>query len=372
MQKPQRNMPCVCGSGKKYKHCCMKMVHLKERWHVFANSLQGRLSDFGFEKRFASDFEHARKQHPDGDSEDAPGPMLEWYSHDYILEHYGKTIMELFTDENRENLSNLEVDMLSKWSKSPLSIYEVTDVKKGIGISIKDIFDDTNYFMYDTKSSLRVVAPSYILMRLYDAGEIVMNSGIAEIVFVSHKKSIVEFVQHKVKKSRHADVRQYLKENSLDVMLHLRSLQHTSPVLTTGDGQPLSIATALYMVNVPCLDICDMFDTIKGFIYISTENGTYTYNMVEVSDERDSTGPDADSGADIKVGVTTMREGKPLRILANIDFDTDMLTVFCLSDQMLYDVKALIEKTLGSMITHKKDVIKDVDSAIAESKSNTD
>lgn len=367
MARQKRNMPCACGSGKKYKNCCMKAVRTKEQRRTFVDRIRARLEDFHTDERFRSDLRRAIEQHPDADSDTVEHTMLEWYEHDYILERYGKTIIELFAEENRDDLSSTEADMLSRWVRSPMSIYEVTEVTRGLGVRLRDVFGRTEHFVHDSNASLSLEEHSYLSARLYDTGDMVMTSGVSELVLPTYKDRIVEFVQDGLRKAGHGDVRRYLKENSLDVVLLLRTLQSTPPLLTNSDDDPVSIAIAHYAVGAPCRDICDMLETADGMMRTHGADGRYAYHLVE-EDIGHAPPTTVHGEAAVKVFTTFVSDGKKFNMLANIEFDQHAMEVFCYSDQRLHETRAMLEDLLGSAIEHKEDVIKDVQSAIAEMK----
>ena len=56
--KAGRNEPCPCGSGKKYKKCCMQAKEINEN---AKRSLKEKLIEFSREPVFKTDLEKAKK-----------------------------------------------------------------------------------------------------------------------------------------------------------------------------------------------------------------------------------------------------------------------------------------------------------------------
>lgn len=370
MKKQQRNAPCACGSGRKYKHCCMKEVQVKEKWHVFADGIQDRLEEFCSGPRFASDVDRAFRLYsgPSGDINPAEeGSMREWYIHDHVLERYGRASIELFTDEHLGSFSDLEAGILAGWAKAPRSLYEVTGISKGTGFTARDVFDGTEYFVHDSNASFTLVEHAYVFTRLYNTGEVVITSGLAELIVPEHKKRIVKFVRRNIAKAGHADYRRYLKENSLAVILFIRMLHSTPPLFTTGEGDPVSIAKARYRVNAPCSDICEMLDMEDEFLHVESVDGRHTYNMIEERNELgDAPKTEGTDAVVMKVGAQVVCDGKAFGIVANVEFDEFELLVECISDQRLHKARAVMEEILDSDITHEGDEIMDVESALRD------
>ncbi|MEK7827694.1 MAG: SEC-C metal-binding domain-containing protein, partial [Thermodesulfobacteriota bacterium] len=160
-QEVGRNHPCPCGSGKKYKKCCL----LKESGQgaepaepgprkppvpdpVF-QSLQKSLSRYVEREIFRKDFLRATGifwnietrepiMLPERASEDK-GQFHDWFIHDYRTGN-GKTIIEGFCDRRLNTLSAEEKRLAESLLKSYSSIYEVQDVREGEGLTIRDVF----------------------------------------------------------------------------------------------------------------------------------------------------------------------------------------------------------------------------------------
>ncbi len=87
--KADRNEPCPCGSGKKYKKCCMQTQEIKENAE---RSLREKILEFSREPLFKADFEEAKKIFLEGREPDEGDSVMfvDWFIHDYRLKDYGK------------------------------------------------------------------------------------------------------------------------------------------------------------------------------------------------------------------------------------------------------------------------------------------
>ncbi len=90
-----RNEPCPCGSGKKYKKCCMQTQEIKENAE---RSLREKILEFSREPLFKAEFEEARNVFLEGREPDKGDEVMfiDWFIHDYRLKDYGKSIIEVF------------------------------------------------------------------------------------------------------------------------------------------------------------------------------------------------------------------------------------------------------------------------------------
>jgi hypothetical protein len=177
--KTGRNDPCPCGSGKKYKHCCLiqettgksEAMGRDRAWDTIIENLL----DFSREARFRRDLEAAfdlfwnRSYTIEQVSELAPAQImnfLDWYAHDYRTADEGQRIVEVFLDEKGPALSEQERDLLRADSEALLSAHEVTSVEEGQAIGLRDVFQDLETQLPHTPSLLGIKAGQLLLARL--------------------------------------------------------------------------------------------------------------------------------------------------------------------------------------------------------------
>jgi hypothetical protein len=177
--KTGRNDPCPCGSGKKYKHCCLRKetagkseaMGRDRAWDTMMN----KLLDFSREARFRKDLEAAfdlfwnRSYAIEQVSELAPAQImnfLDWYAHDYRTADDGQRIVEIFLDEKGPALSEQERDVLRADSEALLSGFEVTSVEEGQAIGLRDVFQDLEARLPYTPSLQGIKAGQLLLARL--------------------------------------------------------------------------------------------------------------------------------------------------------------------------------------------------------------
>jgi hypothetical protein len=139
-----RNDPCPCGSGKKYKHC-----HLKLEREVWATTLQleraqttlyNRMLTFSRDWQGTGDFSSAFDLYWDGRySADEPQALdraqisrfVDWYLFDYQTSQDKKRVIELFAEAQGEKLPPLERELLAEWQAGArFSAYEVVSLNE--------------------------------------------------------------------------------------------------------------------------------------------------------------------------------------------------------------------------------------------------
>ncbi len=139
MEKPGRNDPCYCGSGKKYKQCHMVSDMAAEReqraQNDAARALRGALLEFAEADRFDDAVAVALPRYwRDLYTADNAQQMdyhesarfYDWFLFDYIMED-GQRPVDLFAEEQGPSLKPAEQTLLEIWQAAdPMSVYELT------------------------------------------------------------------------------------------------------------------------------------------------------------------------------------------------------------------------------------------------------
>jgi len=150
-----RNDPCPCGSGKKYKNCCLR----KDRAQRIRQGAWQRQEQVTVEKllAFAQRPDYLRQMTVafnlfwngnygvEGSKLLAQSEMLrylDWYMHDYRLEQIQKRIIDLFLEEMATTLSADELERLHIWSDSYISLYRITSAQPD-SVALFDLFQGT-------------------------------------------------------------------------------------------------------------------------------------------------------------------------------------------------------------------------------------
>ena len=187
-QEVGRNHPCPCGSGKKYKKCCL----LKESAPGAASaesgprkppipdpvfqSLQNSLYRYVEKGMFREDFLKASvifwnikprvpimlSERVSGDR----GEFQDWFMYDYRTAD-GKTILDGFCDRRLDTLSAEERRLAESLLKSYHSIYEVQAVREGEGLTIRDVFTGETMDVKEVSGSYIAVQWDFLQVRVY-------------------------------------------------------------------------------------------------------------------------------------------------------------------------------------------------------------
>ena len=140
MDRPGRNDPCYCGSGKKYKQCHMAADLAADReqraWADAARELRLAIFEFAdsarFEEEAGAAAAHYWNDYYTADTLPLMSPaeaerFLDWFAFDYTLPSAGDRIANLYLREQGENLSPHQRELLAQWvGGPPIGGYELT------------------------------------------------------------------------------------------------------------------------------------------------------------------------------------------------------------------------------------------------------
>jgi len=156
-----RNDPCPCGSGEKYKRCCMARdkVAQAERvaWQKAAQNMRIALIGYAKESDLAADMgiglglfwqDRYTLDTVEQMSVDESLRFFDWFAHDYRLQRQkeaarqGKRLIEVYRAEMDDALTEKEAAVLDAWMESPPGsafVLDEADQAQGI-VVVRDLF----------------------------------------------------------------------------------------------------------------------------------------------------------------------------------------------------------------------------------------
>jgi hypothetical protein len=199
---PERNDPCWCGSGKKYKKCHLEADQqtpdapapaaapegafdgLRTRVAIFRDK---EVPDDGTRTALKEFFGEVGTADPE-----SIAAFADWMIHDWVFPRFGRPVMEEFQRRHAATLNAAERDALDSWTSSYVGLYEVLEVRPGVGVELRDFTSDDKLFVHDVRMSnvltrwdglharvvngergreftgLGTVVPRHLLARLFD------------------------------------------------------------------------------------------------------------------------------------------------------------------------------------------------------------
>jgi hypothetical protein len=226
-----RNDPCPCGSGKKYKYCCLRKetegkfeaIGRERSWET----MMDKLMDFSREARFQQEIQVAfdlywnRTYTLDQVNSLEPAQVmsfLDWYAHDYRTSADGRRIVEIFRQEQEAELSAQELAALRADSEALFSAVEITQVEEGESLQLLDVFQGRPERVQYVPSLQGLQTGQVLLARVVDSGEFHRFSWVSHLVppeVVEELKGYIEDMYVRYQEEHYqAPWAQFLRERS--------------------------------------------------------------------------------------------------------------------------------------------------------------
>lgn len=187
-----RNELCPCGSGKKYKKCCLQknqLVEFTRNKILYAKGLyknmENKIYEYSKTSSFYSDREECGKRfHISQESNSKIDKLYNTYfMYDY-RNNKGNTIIKMFIDDNKLTLSKNQITLLSAMLKANISIFKIENI--GITKSIiRDYFNDNKIVVEDIDAFKNLNVGESIIVRVVNVQG--MNILVDECIKVSDK-----------------------------------------------------------------------------------------------------------------------------------------------------------------------------------------
>jgi len=226
-----RNDPCPCGSGKKYKKCCLSKdtaVDLDAfRAERAEEDLRGEILKFATGERFKDEMVTAYQAYKGG-AVDASLLMasqdplenirfLDWFIHEHKHSEEKKSIIGMFDELRSKGLDEDQKKLLAEWRASRLGAFEVQSADGGV-LKLTDVFGEDSYSIED-ESACEEVAPGMIVVaRITSSWDKRKLAGAPILVETASKEKFLEainesFDKHK-KDNPDAELSKFVSENA--------------------------------------------------------------------------------------------------------------------------------------------------------------
>lgn len=341
-----RNEPCPCGSGKKYKKCCLSKTYIvKGREDSIREKLVQDLLRF-FKKNFQDRLDDAHfifwdEFIPEEHLDDATLPLAdinfwEWIVYDYIIDvDNGKTLIDLYM-ENNKKLSMDEHRLLTMMKNSVISLYEVQDVFPEKGLLLKDLLRGDEYDVKEMTATRSLRKWDIFATRLLYIDGMFIMSGSVYPYHLKLKERILEDIHAEFKDYRieYPDtvLNEFLKKNSEIFNFYWYDvIQNPPPMkIATTSGEPFLFSKAVFKITDKQAVISGLQE-IKGF---EQDKDDFIW-----LDKRSKEG-----------GAT---------VLGNIEIKEGKLILSCNSKKRLEKGKKIILENIADTVIHKADTFQD-------------
>jgi len=386
-----RNHPCPCGSGKKYKKCCL----LKESGQESAPTepaprkapvpdpvfrrLRENLSRYIKREISRNDFLRGTGIFwniepreplalPERASRDE-GQFHDWFIHDYRREN-GKTIMESFCDQRGNTLAAEEKRLAESLMKSYESIYEVQAVREGEGLTIRDIFTGEVMGVQEISASYEAVQWDLLQARVYKMDGVCRFAGNGQKLPRMRGEALKAYID-KARRSFEAETGRggwpvFLKENAFLIGRFFDEVVEKPPVLLTEERHRIITAKAHFTVS----DFGHARKLLSGEYDFTDEeetpSGGVSYSWLKRGPSREwKIGTEeAEKGIVATSSIVHPSGQLTFTVLGTVNLHPDRLTLECMSRERLERGKKRLLDLLRGSVRHRVDEFEDIDVAM--------
>ncbi|MBU4174900.1 MAG: SEC-C domain-containing protein [Actinobacteria bacterium] len=405
--KTGRNEPCPCGSGKKFKKCCMRRLEEErerlteavaaEEEEIGALArLVAQLLEFSLSSTVCPEKEHEtaireflspagrkemREVPESGESELERNLFADWFLFSRPLESSGRTIAEEFESRRRGGLSPETLATLESMLGSRFSIYEVQEVEPGASMLLRDIFSGETLTVQERMATRTLVKWDLFAGRTATAdGSHKLCSSIFTVPRELREK-VEKYARRKgrelVKNGAAKDTDEFLQRRGQMLFHYLKRLldKRPEPVFVSAEGDLYCLSEAVFDLQ----DAAAAGKRLDEHPYMEEEvegagrpGKTYSWFMSpEMDDELrggEHAGPqmfDAvrdmapEEGGAAGGGPDDSPEGYRSRLLGTIRLGEERLTLETHSRERLVLGKRELEKILHGLLVHRADSIQD-------------
>jgi tetratricopeptide (TPR) repeat protein len=363
--KPERNDPCWCGSGKKYKKCHLAADEEAGRsdrkpeaerpkspqvvGEPLYKALLQKLLDASPEIRSRAEALEANRRYfdrePDEVDPESPGAegFIDWFAYDFRPGGTGRTLVEEYLRRHSARLTARERALLDSWRAARLGLFEVQRIETGIGVELKDLFAGGQFFVHDVSSSRSSAQWDCILTRVQEFEGRTIFSGNGLMVARTLLPRLLAIVEEE---SRDAGqpAAEFVRANSHRwhrVLGQLHQEQLDGLRMVNAEGDKIEFSSATYLVR----DEAGLMASLAA---------------AQVFEE--TTGADETSGVRRFGWLETGADG-PRRAYGHIEIREGRLRLECNSRRRLKTGRQLLEKNAGAYLTHECDRFESVSEA---------
>jgi len=377
-EKVGRNDPCPCGSGKKYKKCCLIKEEARRSQKTSAIpteiELREKLLSFSAKERFKKDLKRAyqlfwRKPFKEpfilDEAEEASfGFFLDWFIHDFNLSN-GMTVIEEYYQQKKDEFSKEELSLLNYEMASYLGLYEVVSVTPEVGLRLRDLITEEEIDVLEVKGSLKLVSWDVIFARVIRMDSVNKLSGMITIIPRRSRDEILSAIRQTWERTKEETMgmtwANFMKANAhlLHHLIEDRSAKE--PIFVTEENHRLISSKAVYEVKD--------FHTVKNrlnkeFDFLLSkdlEGKEIRWSWLKRGRSKDWEEGHPVEGAVIFRSEMVSERGK-LRwtSLGTVSLTPEKLELWCISRERLEKGKRRLLEILGDNIEHRVDTYEDL------------
>ena len=388
MTKPGRNDPCTCGSGKKYKKCCLakaatpvaslnwqkmrktegELIHTLLK-HVNKHYGPEAVAEAWDEFSLWESVPMEPDTEPEMDTIFLPWLVFNWVPDNAELdeaEHYPEMQVALhYLAYKGIQLDSFRQRFIQAVCAQPYSFFMVTEAVPGEQMTIKDLLMGREITVHERQASATLRKGSIIYTRIMTMDNHSIMVGCAPIVIPpGHINGIIDFRESLRARSPHFNLEMLhdydieLREIYYDIRVQLH---HPSlPELRNTDDDPLQMTKLYYTLKCTPREALDALATLS---------------MADADEIVDEGTPDQ-QGDLIFIEFPWLKKGNTQHagwdntVMGHITIDGGQLTIDINSQQRADVIKRKITRRLGKRATFRNALIQSMEKLLEERRNN--
>lgn len=381
--KPGRNDPCPCGSGKKYKHCCLAQAEAiapeELAWRRVRRAidpLSGELlreaaRRFG-ETGLQEAWEEFNLWEFEEEPFDADSPYVQlffsWFLHDWLPDPedtelpeavHGQTVAQAYLARAGHRLDPIARSYVEACCATPFSFHEVIDCRPGHGLRLRDVLLGVEHDVIERAGSKTLRAGDLLFAKVVPIEGMYLIEGMGPVaVPPADKPGIIE-LRKKIGSQGDLFAAELLRDWDLELReLYLaladRQLDPQLPELRNTDGDPLQMHTLIFDLDAPEA----AFESLKSL-------------AAGMSDEEIDAGAERSAaGRLVRAEISWRKLGNEMHkdwdntVLGTLRIEGKRLTAEVNSARRAAALRKLIEERLGAAAHAKPSIVRSVQSLL--------
>ncbi len=380
--KVKRNDPCPCGSGRKYKKCCLDKEQqtpdlLWRRLRETDDKLSDRLlrlaqKAFGTEALAVAynEFLLWPEEEPEEEVLDRHfQTFMPWFLFNWVYDPRDTevklsgpadaTVAELYMRQRGKRLEALEARFIEATSRRPYSFVEVLHCRPGLGFKVRDLLLGEEIDVLERSGSEGARPGDILFCRVIRIEHVAMLVGCSPFAIPPRFKPDLIRLRKWLRKGRKMITSEVLNEYDTEireVYLVLGENLFQPPVLVNTDGDPLSFHKILYEID----------DPEEAFIKL------HTLCVTETVEELRSQAAFDENGRIRRAEIPWTRKGfarsnaLDSTLLGSLTINGTMLEIEVNSQNRAETIKKEIQKRLGAGARYMRAEIESFAAALAK------
>lgn len=294
-----RNDLCSCGSGKKFKNCCLRALDFEDTLRVRLRSAEGVLvpalfqyagEEFGdeyFIEAWEEFYVWTNVPEDVGESKELGTTFDPFFVFAFVPDPAEselpkgwptEPLARHFLRHEIESAPDLHREFIEQACKSPASFFVIESVTPGRSLELKDILTGRRFHVLEQSASRALHAGDVTYTRVLTArGGSIMIGACPWVIPASWHIPVIDF------RARLRPRRMLTREELIDYDLEIRAIYHdivhallhpARPTLQNTDGDPLELTTLTYDLGIACADAVEQLKplaTLRDEAYVVDE-----------------------------------------------------------------------------------------------------